>query len=706
MTGSLRPRLLVIQGGRTLFTREILPGDDWRLGRHADSPLPLQERSISRVHVRVTCDAAGVRLEEFGSPNGTYLDGKPVTGTVVLRDGNLVRLGQSTNPDPILILFEDPGSRLLEAMGAGGPDSEAPVGTPVETPPPKAPPVDVTAAGAPTLMEPSRQAGVRTAVRPETNAERSPDAVGAPAEPEVAEADPREGRVSAAGRYAAIGVAVAAVLVLGLVFALRATQKPWQSVRVEPMKARAGSRVSLRGTEVEPSDTLKVFVGDAEATVPEMASGQVVFEVPRLPGGEAGLRPVALRVERQGIVLLRQTLQYETLPEIEAAEPEEAAVGDVVTLRGVGFSNDASRVRIKLAAQPAVVVGAQALEVRFRVPVVTRSVTLDAPLEVQIGERSAPPRTLRVRPREAPCFDLAFEARGLAEAVWEVRGALGPVLLVESPATTDGALPAAVQRALDVLRQAFAKAATEPAVRFEVREGRGSVLAVSGLGPGPTEVASFTPALAAYVRERAPEVGQADLLPYWSSVVLNELLNVFAKKQPPRLLASADPMRVALKRLQDLNVETGGQGCPSDLEMQGLHPAEREIFEAAGLRLPLRFGEVGGNWEGTLENAFVDKGADLQLRLELQQKGTSLKGRMIVYEVRGEGIRWSPPPVEGVEGRVLLGGETKVDLKMKAQPPYFITRLQAVLTEDVLEGTFVNDRRKAGRLSLSFRPGE
>jgi len=496
------------------------------------------------------------------------------------------------------------------------------------------------------------------------------------------------------------------VLALGLVFALRATQKPWQSVRVEPMKARAGARVSLRGTEVEPSDTLKVFVGDAEATVPEMAPGQVVFEVPRLPGGEAGLRPVALRVERQGIVLLRQTLQYETLPEIEAAEPEEAAVGDVVTLRGVGFSNDASRVRIKLAAQPAVVVGAQATEVRFRVPVVTRSVVLDAPLELQVGERSAPPRTLRVRPRDAPCFDLAFEARGLAEGVWEARGALGPVLLVEAPAPrADGALPEAVQRAVDVLRQAFAKAATEPAVRFEVREGRLALVAV-GVGPGPVEVAHFTPALAAYVRERAPEVRQPDLLPYWSSVVLNELLNVFAKKQPPRLLASADPVRVALKRLVDLNLETGGQGCPSDLEMQSLHPAEREIFEAAGFHLPPRFGEVGGNWEGTLENAFVDKGADLQLRLELQQKGTSLKGRMLVYEVRGEGIRWSPPPVEGVEGRVLLGGETKVDLKVPAQPPYFITRLQAVLTEDVLDGTFVNDRRKSGRFSLAFRPGE
>ena len=78
----------------------------------------------------------------------------------------------------------------------------------------------------------------------------------------------------------------------------------------------------------------------------------------------------------------------------------------------------------------------------------------------------------------------------------------------------------------------------------------------------------------------------------------------------------------------------------------------------------------------------------LELRLELKQTGTSLTGRMLVYEVRGEGIRWSPPPVEGLEGRVQLGGETRMELKVPPQPPYFITRLSAVLVEDALDGIF------------------
>jgi hypothetical protein len=227
-----------------------------------------------------------------------------------------------------------------------------------------------------------------------------------------------------------------------------------------------------------------------------------------------------------------------------------------------------------------------------------------------------------------------------------------------------------------------------------------------GLGAAPVEIARFTPPLVAFVRERAPEFKESELLPYWSSVLLNELLNVFAKKQPPRFLPRNEPVRAALQRLVALNMETGGQGCPSAAEMRTLNVLERQALEGASLRPPLRFGEVGGNWEGLLENVFVEKGENLEMRLELKQKGTALEGRLMVYEVRGPGVRWSPPAVEGLTGRILLGAETRIDLKVPAQTPYFITRLTATLGEDGLDGTFVNDRRKGGAFRLAYRSGD
>jgi hypothetical protein len=189
---------------------------------------------------------------------------------------------------------------------------------------------------------------------------------------------------------------------------------------------------------------------------------------------------------------------------------------------------------------------------------------------------------------------------------------------------------------------------------------------------------------------------------------MNELLNVFAKRQPPRLLPADDPVRAALKRLQDLNVETGGQGCPSADEVQTVPASERDAFETAAARLPTGFGDVGGNWEGTLDNVFAEKATDttLELRLELQQEGTGIKGRALVYEVRGPGIRWSPPPVEGLAGSVKLGAETRLDLTVAPTPPYYFTKFTSVLADGTLAGSFRTSKNKQGKFSLQLKAAE
>jgi hypothetical protein len=74
--------------------------------------------------------------------------------------------------------------------------------------------------------------------------------------------------------------------------------------------------------------------------------------------------------------------------------------------------------------------------------------------------------------------------------------------------------------------------------------------------------------------------------------------------------------------------------------------------------------------------------------------------------VRGHGIRWSPPPVEGFKGRVRLGAETKVDLIIPAAPPSRFVRLSGVVANDTLTGTYRTDRKKEGAFQLVFQPGE
>jgi hypothetical protein len=165
-------------------------------------------------------------------------------------------------------------------------------------------------------------------------------------------------------------------------------------------------------------------------------------------------------------------------------------------------------------------------------------------------------------------------------------------------------------------------------------------------------------------------------------------------------------VRLALERLHRLNVDTGGQGCPTSTEMATITPAEADAFEAALGQLPPHFGEVGGVWEGTFEDVFSSNPTQtrLELRLELDQNGTSLSGRAFVFEVRGPGIRWSPPPIQGFTGRLRLGAETRVELSVHPVPPYYIDRLTGVVVNDTLTGTYHTYRKKQGRFQLAFSP--
>jgi hypothetical protein len=356
---------------------------------------------------------------------------------------------------------------------------------------------------------------------------------------------------------------------------------------------------------------------------------------------------------------------------------------------------------------PATVVGSSLERIQFRVPVITREPTIESSVQVKIGEWSSAPVSLRVHARDAPCFEPVFEARNVARRVWEIRNPLGPVFYTEGPSSGEG-VPSRVQRTLDRLNATFEGAASDPSVNFEVRESRPPALVAAGTAAKKTEIARWSRRLDDYLSEQLPELRQTQLMPFWSAVVLNELLNVFAKRQSPGLLPADHPARVTLERLHRLNVDTGGQGCPTEAELATMTPAERDAIEGVLRKLPHRFGEVGGVWEGTFEDIFSEDPTKtrLELRLELEQIGTNLKGRAFVFEVRGPGIRWSPPPVEGFKGRVRLGAETKVNLTVPAVPPYRFVRLNGVATGDTLTGTYRTDRKKEGTFQLFFQPGE
>jgi two-component system cell cycle response regulator len=62
------------------------------IGRHATNRLPIDDDSISRFHARFVCEDGEYYVEDLGSRNGTFIQGKRVTRAVI-KDDDWVQLG-------------------------------------------------------------------------------------------------------------------------------------------------------------------------------------------------------------------------------------------------------------------------------------------------------------------------------------------------------------------------------------------------------------------------------------------------------------------------------------------------------------------------------------------------------------------------------------------------------------------------------------
>jgi len=83
--------LLLAQAGPLNGQRWALK-DTIILGRDADCDIVIPDRQVSRHHARLSQMANGIQLQDLGSKNGTHINGKPLQGNMILKDGDLIQV--------------------------------------------------------------------------------------------------------------------------------------------------------------------------------------------------------------------------------------------------------------------------------------------------------------------------------------------------------------------------------------------------------------------------------------------------------------------------------------------------------------------------------------------------------------------------------------------------------------------------------------
>lgn len=86
--------ILIIHHGPGAGARFLLDGDTAVAGRHPDAEIFLDDVTVSRRHAEFRRSGTVFSVRDFGSLNGTYLDGTLIEGEEQLRDGHDVQVGK------------------------------------------------------------------------------------------------------------------------------------------------------------------------------------------------------------------------------------------------------------------------------------------------------------------------------------------------------------------------------------------------------------------------------------------------------------------------------------------------------------------------------------------------------------------------------------------------------------------------------------
>jgi hypothetical protein len=322
-----------------------------------------------------------------------------------------------------------------------------------------------------------------------------------------------------------------------------------KAAALEPAGALPGDEVVMRGQGFD-SGPVTVTVGGRSADVIAADAAGVRFRVPVIEGPPGSAHPVV--VTQGGRSTAPLNLALGRLPLVLSFDPPRAVAGDLLHIRGLGFSPEPAGNVVSLDGVPALVLAATPSELTVVAPVPARAqAETAAPVIVQAGGRtSAAGVTFPLLRLVDGSYVLRFfgAAAGEGEASGQafVASEIAPVLLLagrdsarsvgERTLRVAAALNAAVDRSRVGSR-------TGPAVTFEAREQPDIGVGIAGqpdliLRVTPQDAAAYGAPPGLPPRSAPPTLSV--LARYWAAL-LNDYVTIGTGSGRPSQIAALSP---------------------------------------------------------------------------------------------------------------------------------------------------------------------
>jgi predicted component of type VI protein secretion system len=122
----------VMRSGPAVGRAFPLEGNEISIGRDTSNKISINDAEISRKHARLLWRDEGYVLEDFGSTNGSFVNGQRLSGSIPLKVGDLVALGEN-----VVLMVEadyDPDATRLSSKAKVVKAAPAPAPAPAPVP--------------------------------------------------------------------------------------------------------------------------------------------------------------------------------------------------------------------------------------------------------------------------------------------------------------------------------------------------------------------------------------------------------------------------------------------------------------------------------------------------------------------------------------------------------------------------------------------
>ena len=589
----MQPFIVIYKGKEELkvykFIKDI---EEITLGRDPECDLLINHTTVSRKHAKIKRDWAGFSIIDLSSTNGVFVNDVKITYNERIKDGDILRLGQSQELDPIYLIFKDPKALFISKMKEqAAKESKGPSVAPLT----QAYPVE-------------DKIYVKVPVKKSAFEKMLP-------------------------YFAIVAILVIAGIFMYHTLILPGKQVP-EIIATNPNMVNVGDEFIMQGTNFARTNlSTMLYVNKRLTPIIESSTTRIKAKMTGDPLQSAGIAKIPIQVQVGEKLSNVKEIQVVFSPVITAISSPKARGGEKVKIIGENFDKSLDTIKIWIASQSLKATKASNKVIEFEVPYIESNEEVVSNLYIEVNGYKSNALKFIVTRTIKDFYTVSFRTEKVKEQGAEsflIKTDICKVFQVTNKGSF-GSIEARASAILSVLDEIPPLAEKELKIDIITEESPGGATLTYRAYSSSRQIVSkqimeISVEDAAYYSTLLTMQLTPTDISNWLAAALNDMINLFASGDYPVNIGNMSPGAKVLKKIWNMFIRNNEIKQVPGKFLTYLNDQEKSYLAAICYDFPKQYRSISGKWIGTGDDLLMnapDTYLTFQLSIDETKNGIS-----------------------------------------------------------------------------------